>query len=153
MAYATTADAVLLYGEAQVAVLCDRNGDGVVDASSFQHHLDAAADQMDAYLMGRYPLPLDPAQWEIPAYFKRLNVDIALYNAAQTDDVRTLEITKRNDAALAFMLLIAQNRVKLANVPSGHSPALVDVGRTDSDCGCNLAVTSCGTRWDFEGIL
>lgn len=111
MAYATLQDAQLMYGPAQIATVCDRDLDGLVDGASFQMHLNMAAAQMDAYLLGRYPLPLLPEQ--IPEYFKQANVDIAIANATPTADVGTTEIGRRRDSALALMRMIARNEIKL----------------------------------------
>jgi phage gp36-like protein len=109
VAYATQADAELLYGVSYVAVACDRNLDGTLDASSFTLHLAVATDTMDGYLLGRYPLPLLTP----PAIFKKLCVDIAIYNAVPTADVRTLEMRARYDDAIRYMELLAANKIKL----------------------------------------
>lgn len=114
MPYATIADATLLYGASYVACACDRDLDGSVDTASFEYHLQVASDQMDGYLLGRYPLPLATP----PAIFVKTCVDLAIYNAAPTADVMTNDMRDRNKAALAYMHDIAANRVKLIVAPA-----------------------------------
>lgn len=109
MAYATIADAETLYGAAYIATVCDRDLDGSVDTTSFEMQLQVATDQMDGYLLGRYPLPLETP----PAIFKKTCIDIACYNAAPTQDVRTEEMRKRFDDAIRYMEQIACNKIKL----------------------------------------
>lgn len=102
-------DAIAIYGAAQIIVVCDRDLNGVLDQTSFELHLDMATNEMNAYLLGRYPLPLASP----PAYFKKLCVDIARYNATPTADTLTTEIKDRRDAAHAMMRDIAKNLIKL----------------------------------------
>jgi phage gp36-like protein len=107
--YATSAQAITLYGEDYIAICCDRDEDGTLDTASFDAHLQVASDEIDAYLLGRYDLPLASP----PAHFQKLCTDIAVYNAAPTADVRTDEMKTRYEAAIRFMELVASNRVKL----------------------------------------
>ncbi len=109
MAYATSAQAIELYGEAYVIIACDRDGDGVLDTASFDKNLEIATRQMNMYLLGRYALPLATP----PEHFQQICTDIAIYNAAPSADVRTKEITKRFDAAITVMEQIASNKIKL----------------------------------------
>lgn len=108
-AYATVADAELLCGSVEIASYCDRNNDGALDFSSFSQHLEIASREMDSYLLGRYPLPLGTP----PEHFKKLCVDIAIYNAAGAPPTLTATMTKRRDDAIEYMRMIAVGKIKL----------------------------------------
>lgn len=167
MAYATVEDAILMYGEGTVVVCCDRNLDGALDTSSFQSHLDNASSQMDAFLLGRYPLPLTTNGIEVPGYFKQACVDIALYNATPTADVATLQIKTRRDDAIALLTMIAKNTLKLglaapeagAAGNAAYMPQTAATGTAGSACSVGCAPCDwpafawCGERIDFGGIL
>lgn len=112
MAYGTVADAQELYGEQAVARVCDRDADGVVDTASFERQLAVAEQIMNGYLLGRYPLPLEPT-YLVPDVFTKYCCDIAMYNSALGADVRTTEMRQRYDDALAYMKLIAENKIKI----------------------------------------
>lgn len=109
MAYATVTQATDLYGTAYITIACDRDGNGTLDTTSFEKHLATASKQIDAYLLGRYALPLSSP----PEYFQKLAVDIAVYNACPTADVRTVEMTDRYKEAIRYLEMIAQNKIKL----------------------------------------
>jgi phage gp36-like protein len=108
-AYATVAQATDLYGLAYLTIVCDRNGDGTLDSTSFEKNLEVATRQMNAYLLGRYSLPLLTP----PEHFQKLCTDIAVYNAAPSADVRTVEMKDRYVEAIKFMELCATGKVKL----------------------------------------
>ena len=111
-AYATLAEAYELYGEVYIRRVCDRDLDDNVDTASFERHLEIGAQEMDGYLLGRYPLPLAPT-YVVPSIFKKMNVDIAVYNSAPDADVRTEEMAKRYDHAIKYMTEIAHNKIKI----------------------------------------
>lgn len=154
MAYASVADAQLMYGAAQIAVCCDRDLDGLVDTDSFQLHLDMATATMDAYLLGRYPLPLT----FVPAYFKQMCVDIALHTATPTADVATLAIEKRWQAAIHFLELVAANRVKLETTPQATAanisatPQSFTPNAPEHAC-CGASFDLCGRADRLKDIL
>lgn len=125
-AYATVADAELIYGSAVIATYCDRDGDGDIDGSSFDKHLEIASREMDGYLLGRYPLPLNAP----PENFKKLCIDIAIYNAAGAAPVLTKTMEDRYKAAIEYMKLIATNKVKLATSDDATSPNASNSPRT-----------------------
>lgn len=107
--YATLAQAEALYGSAYIAVACDRDLDGTVDGTSFDKHLSTASRQIDMYIMGHYPLPLATP----PEHLQKVCVDIAVYNAVPSADVRTDEMRKRYEDAIRTLELIAQGKLKL----------------------------------------
>lgn len=108
-AYATIEDAIAIYGEPYVSVLCDRDDNGLPDRTALTRHLEIATSHMDGYLLGHYPLPLANP----PAHFVKLCVDIALYNAAPTQDVRTDELRQRAEDATRYLELLAAGKVRL----------------------------------------
>lgn len=58
MAYATRQDIIDRYGEDELIVAADHDEDGVADATVVEQGLADASDEIDAYLAGRYTLPL-----------------------------------------------------------------------------------------------
>jgi phage gp36-like protein len=114
VAYATEAQAIAIYGTAYITLACDRDDNGTLDSTAFALALDIATLEMDGYLLGRYPLPLETP----PAHFQKLCVDIAVYNAAAVGTVATDLIAKRYEAAIHYMELVAANKVKLELAPA-----------------------------------
>lgn len=109
MAYATAAQAIELYGSAYITVACDRDNDGSLDTAEFDKQLESATREMNAYLLGRYSLPLANP----PEHFQRLCTDIAVYHCVPTADRMTDEIKERYKSAIKFLELVAANKVKL----------------------------------------
>lgn len=140
MAYATTADATSLYGSDFVITSCDRNNDGTLDTGAFEVWLDAAADEIDGYLLGRYDLPLV----NTPRTLIVMNVDIAIYRASGEAGPMTTIKTKRYEQAIKFLELVASGKIRLirsgeastgANKPNS---SIVVIGRdqaADQPCG------------------
>lgn len=138
MSYATVAQAIELYGDTTIRRACDRDLDDTLDLSSFERHLEIASQEMDGYMLGRYPLPLELA-YTVPAIFVKRCVDIALYNCVRDADVRSDEDRRRFDDAIKYMELIAANKVKIplaspvtgdpVNVPNESQAASTVRGR------------------------
>ena len=122
MAYATQQDIVDRYGEDQLAIAFDRDGDGNVDTDSVTAALADASDEIDGYLAGRYRLPLaDP-----PRILTFLAVDIALYKGS-VETVVTDERRRRYDDAIAYLTKVATGKIALLSsdpsAPNGGSGA------------------------------
>lgn len=111
-AYATVTEAEGFYGARLISSVCDRDDDGVVDTASFERQLAVATQQMDGYLLGRYPLPLSPT-YLVPDIFAKVCTDIAVYNSAHDGAVRSAEMRLRFEDAIAYMTKIARNEIKL----------------------------------------
>ncbi len=129
-AYATIAQATEIYGLAYLTIACDRDGNGVLDTDDFNKQLDIATRQMNAYLLGRYSLPLTTP----PEHFQKLCTDITVHNCASTNDVSTKKIKDRYDEAIDYMKLIAHNKVKLetsVDATTGNAAAESSI-QTDS---------------------
>lgn len=127
MSYATLADANELYGTARISSICDRDDDGSVDTAAFERQLVIASQQIDGYLLGRYPLPLVANGYVVPEIFKKYCVDLAMYNSALDPDVRSKEMRQRFEDALEYFGMIAKNQIKipLALIPAPEVPVSV----------------------------
>lgn len=152
MAYATVADAIAHWGEAAITLVCDRDGDGVLDEPEFERQLTIASQQMDGYLIGRYPLP-HPNPPEIA---KKLCVDIAVYNSTPGADTRTDEMRRRYEDAMKYMQMVAENKIKWpavedpqTNVANASQLAATDRPTTRAGSWssvCTPAYTTANTR-------
>lgn len=131
MAYATVADLVTRYGEAELIDLTDRADPpvGVVDADVADGAIADASGEVDAYLGVRYALPVSP----VPAHLLTAVCDIARYRLhgnRVTDEVRT-----RYEDAIRWLKDVAQGRALLpgATAASGTTTAalaeVVQAGR------------------------
>ena len=108
--YSTVAKAAELYGEDIVATVCSRDGDGAADLESFEKHLRIGDRTINAYLLGKYSLPLATP----PENFEKLCVDIAFYNATtHTPGRRTKGMETAYKEAIDYLTLIATNKIKL----------------------------------------
>ncbi|ARU30897.1 hypothetical protein CAP31_03860 [Sulfuriferula sp. AH1] len=111
MDYATQADMVSVFGEREVVMLTDRSLLGTIDATVLADALSLASDEIDAYLDGRYALPLP----NVPRLLTRICCDITRYrlsggDAQETepsrnrykDSIKMLEAVKRGDLTLGL---------------------------------------------------
>lgn len=106
MPYATQADIIEQYSEAELVIASDHDGDGLADTEVVERALDAAANEIDTYLAVRYPLPLAT----VPAILKPLSVDIALYKMS-TGTAVTDEKRRRYEDALRLLTRIAEGKI------------------------------------------
>jgi len=72
MSYATSDDLAARFGATELDQLADRNGDGLPDDGVVQGALADADAEIDAYLAGRYPLPLA----HVPPVLARIACDM-----------------------------------------------------------------------------
>ncbi|MHB1333394.1 MAG: gp436 family protein [Sulfuriferula sp.] len=111
MIYATQADIVSVFGEREVIMLTDRSLLGTIDATVLADAMSLASDEIDAYLDGRYALPLP----NVPRLLTQICCDITRYRlsggAAQEteparnrykDSIKMLESIKRGDLTLGL---------------------------------------------------
>jgi phage gp36-like protein len=87
--YATLANLNAQFGEREVIALTDRDLDGLPDQAVVDAALGIASDEIDAYLVSRYALPLA----SVPRLLSTLCCDIARYRltgaeAQETDPSR-----------------------------------------------------------------
>lgn len=122
MSYATQADLVAAYGQAEVDQLIDRDGVGGPDPSVLDAALDDADSEIDAYLRGRYTLPLSP----VPRLIVRIAGDIARYRlwSAQASE----EVRARYEDARRVLESIASGKVRLGAAPVSPSGSTLTGG-------------------------
>jgi phage gp36-like protein len=140
MAYATVTDAIELYGEAAIIVACDRDGAGALDTASFERHLRAASDVIDAHLMGRYDLPLSSA----PSILIKYCVDIARANSSADVGTITTRLLDLQKEAMEYLGKVAEGKYRLVKdgdkVTGGNisnTPEIVTakIQKDEMDCG------------------
>lgn len=114
-AYATTADLVTRYGEAEIIQLTDRDHLGAIDAGVAAQALDDANAEVDSYLAVRYPVPPDP----LPTLLVRIACDIARYRLY--DDAAPEEIRKRYEDATRILARLADGSMSFGVSPAAPS--------------------------------
>lgn len=108
MPYATQADMVTRFGEAELIDLTDRDGStGAIDSALVETALEDAASTIDGYVGRRYDLPLDP----VPKVLTRLACDLARYFLYENR--ATEEAEKRHDDAIKLLRDISSGTVHL----------------------------------------
>lgn len=106
-AYATAQDMQDRFGEAELIQLTDHQGDGQINSVVLAQALADANAQVEAYLGGRFDLPLD----ETPPVLVRITCDLARYGLY--DDAMTDTIRQRQQDALRFLEALAAGKVLL----------------------------------------
>lgn len=134
MAYATQADLVERFGEAELAQVADMIGAGEADATVIARALADADAEIDAALIGRYALPLAT----VPVLLTRIACDLA--RESLYADHPTEEITNRARRVRELLKGIAQGMMRLdvAAAPQEQSGlGLVEIvtGRRTSPFG------------------
>ena len=111
MSYATQQDMVDRFGEVEVINLTDRADPpaGVIDADVLARALDDAADEIDAYVGNRHPLPLV----SVPRVLVRVACDVTRYRLSDDCGVLTEEVEYRYKDAVRFLRDISAGRVSL----------------------------------------
>ena len=120
MSYATVEDMIKRFGEAELVQLTDRGQTGLYDELVIKQALDDAKAEIDAYLAGRYALPLA----EIPAILSRMACDIAryyLFGASVTE-----EVSKRYHDAVVFLKSVARGEAVVGVSKSTNAAPTVE---------------------------
>lgn len=112
MAYATSQDAIDLYGEDYILTSVDRDDDGDADAAAFSDALDQATSELDSYIGVKYDLPLVT----VPAVLVRFCVDVAVYVSSPNPAELTDEKKDRYAAAIRWARGVAKGEVSLGTV-------------------------------------
>lgn len=123
--YATQQDMIDRYGEDDLLIAADHDGDGVADAAVVTQGLSDATDVIDTHIGARYTLPLTT----VPAVLKRLCVDIAIYLMSKPPSV-TEEKRKRYEDAVKLLQAISTGKVSLG-ISSSESAATTDGAETN----------------------
>lgn len=119
MSYATLADLTTRYGEEEIRQRSDHAGTGVTDPAVVAQALADASAEIDAYLAGRYVLPLPT----VPPHLVRIACAIAryrLWDEAVPDRVRI-----EYEDARRLLEALARGTVTLglpANLPPDQQP-------------------------------
>ena len=117
-AYADKAMMVARFGEAELIELTDRDGcaDAIVEAVLDAALADAAAD-IDAYLGGRYPLPLA----SVPRVLHRHACDLARYYLYDNRLDDSHPAARRYHATIRLLEQMANGRVQLGTDAQGET--------------------------------
>lgn len=126
MPYATRAEMEARYGAEELAQLTDRLGTGLVADDVLARALADADAEVDAYLAGRFSLPLPSA----PAVLVRVACDIARYRLWA--DMASAEVRTRYEDARRLLEAIANGTARLTpeavNTPKPTSMASAKAG-------------------------
>lgn len=134
MAYATLADLIARFTETEIGQVADTDGSGEIDPALVARALSDAGAEIDAALVGRYQLPMNP----VPELLTRICCDLAresLYADRPTDVV-----TDRAKRARDLLAAIAAGRMRFdaaAAATENSSQGLVEIvsGRKTSPWG------------------
>ena len=119
MPYATLDNLNAQFGEREVTALTDRDLDGLPDQDVVDAALEIASDEIDAYLEGRYPLPLT----SVPRLLATLCCDIARYRLTGADAQETEPSRNRYRDAIRML-----DKIKAGELTLGLDPAQQEVG-------------------------
>lgn len=124
MPYAELQDLIDRYGEDQVIVAADHDGDGTPDTAVVDQALADADAEIDAYIGDRYQLPMQ----SVPPILVRLAADIAFHRLSPEADVATEHRKRRYDDAVALLRRIAKGEASLGmpETPKGVAPATAE---------------------------
>ena len=127
MSYATATDLNQRITQSELIRLTDETDSGLVNAATVSAALEAAGNEIDSYLAGRYTLPLAGAQ----PLLSGLAVDIAIWNLYSRDDSGVPENRKdRYQAAVATLgkLSTGKQTLGVAETTATASEAAVFTG-------------------------
>ena len=114
MSYATSTDLVTRFGEPQLLLLADRDGDAVIDAAVVESAIGDASAIVDLHVRGRYAVPLTPVPAEIVVIVCDLTRRLLYSNATEIPD----SVLAADKAAREQLRLIADGKVVLAVAPA-----------------------------------
>lgn len=109
MSYATPADMNAQFGEREVIALTDRDNLGYLDTVVLQGALDNASEEIDAYLVGRYVVPLLVVSKLLVTYC----CDIARYRLSGAQVTEVDVVRNRYKDALRFLEAVRDGKIDL----------------------------------------
>lgn len=124
--YATVADMVARFGQAQMIQLSNRLGTGVVDEGVVNQAIADAGTVVDGHLAGRYTLPLATAQAAVLVGYV---CDLARRNLYTNDVPDSVET--RAKEAIAFLVKVGEGKLNLGATPEPTSSNSVEVVTTE----------------------
>ena len=142
--YATTQEAIDLYGEDYILESVDRDDDGEVDATSFGDALEQATSELNSYIGVVYDLPLTT----VPAVLQRFCIDIAVYVSCPSAAELTDEKKDRYKAAIKWAMGVASGKVSL-----GTDTPQAGVDETEGTVQTSYGESRVYTRTKMSGLL
>ena len=107
--YATQQDIIDRYGQAELLLVADRDGDGAADPDVVNKALADATGKIDSYLAARYPLPLAT----VPQVLVEACVELALYKMAADGGTESDQRRRRYEDTLAWLKELARGIASL----------------------------------------
>lgn len=141
MTYATLDDLIARAGETEILQVADRDDDGVADADVVTAATSAADERINAWLSGRYALPLA----SVPPIVKSWAVSIARYILHR--DGPPEHVVKDYDDTLKELRAAASGQLTLPGADGVAVPSPSGGGISGS---CNEPVF---TKENLEGFL
>lgn len=139
MTYATQADLVARFGDAELAQRTDRENGTVIDAVVLERALADADAEINSYLAKRYTLPLAST----PVVLTRLACDMARYRLF--DDGTPDTVRQRYEDAVSLLKRMASGDVTLGNEAAIDSAAATSTDQV-VHCFSPRAITDNSTR-------
>jgi phage gp36-like protein len=107
MSYCTRQDLIDRFGEDELVQLTDRQGSGIIDDATLTRAIADADDEINAWLSGRYALPLAV----VPSALARVACDIARYYLY--DDAMIDLVENRYKQAIEWLKAVGSGRINL----------------------------------------
>ena len=117
MSYLTSADLVVRFGAAQLALIADRDNDGQADEPVLTRAIADAGSVVDLFVRGRYALPLSPLDPAIGVIVGDLARRLLYGDATEVPD----SVIDADKAARRQLELIAKGDVTLTSAPASSS--------------------------------
>lgn len=130
MAYSTQTDILHQLDERTLIQLTDDEGLGEIDTTVLARAIADADATIDAYLQGRYEVPLS----SVPAKIRQISVDLALYHLfSRKDDTAPETRRGRYQDALRFLEQVASGRIRLGapTLAAETTPDAADLEASD----------------------
>ena len=127
MSYAVQQDLVDRYGEAQLLLIADRDGDAAIDGAVIARAIADADSIIDLHVRGRYAVPLSPVPTEILA----VSCAIARYKLYENGNDAP-EVAKEGfKSAMALLKCIADGSAVLTSAPASSSDPAATSGEVE----------------------
>lgn len=118
MPYATKANMIARFGEAEVIALTDRDNLGVIDDGVLEGALAEADAEIDPYLAPHHTLPLPTA----PKILVGFACDIARYRLCGANVTETDEVRNRYKDAVRFFERVSRGEIGIGLDASNNPP-------------------------------
>ena len=133
MAYCELDDLKKHLQESDLVVLTDDAGAGVIDEDVTDEAIATADELIDAYLRGRYAVPLNP----VPGLIKRISVDLAIFALYERKKFLMVpdQLVRNHDRQLSLLEKLQRGVVLLGIEAESEEPSSYDVqtNKTSTD--------------------